>query len=99
MIDVTPHADGSIIRIKAETGARHDAIHGVHGGLLKVSVTQAAEKGKANTSIVALLAKSFGLRKSQLDILSGYTSPNKRLLVRGVSTAEFAKRIADFLNG
>ena len=41
--------------------------------MLKVCVTQAAEKGKANKALVELLGKALSLRKSQIELLSGET--------------------------
>ncbi len=93
MIDLQPHADGTILPVRAHAGARRNEIGGPQAGMLKVSVTQAPEKGKANKAIVALLAKRLGLRKSQLDLISGETSPRKQFLVREVTPAELSSRI------
>jgi len=60
---------------------------------LKVVVTQAPERGKANKAAVELLAKSLGLRKSQIELLSGETSRQKRFLIRGIGPQELAERI------
>ena len=43
-------ADGTQLGIKALPGSRRNGITGVHDGLLKVAVTQVAEKGKANAA-------------------------------------------------
>ena len=66
----------------------------MQAGTLRVSVTQSPEKGKANKALIELLSKSLSLRKSQLELLAGETSPQKRFLVRGVTPAELAQRIA-----
>ena len=52
-------------------------------GVLKASVTQVPEGGKANKALIKMLAKEWKLAKSQLDVLQGQTSRNKVLLVRG----------------
>ena len=51
--------------------------------VLKASVTQVPEGGKANKALIKMLAKEWKLAKSQLDVLQGQTSRNKVLLVRG----------------
>lgn len=56
-------------------------------------VTQAPEKGKANKAIIAVLAEALGLRKSQIELLTGEASSQKRLLVREVNPDLLAKRI------
>jgi uncharacterized protein YggU (UPF0235/DUF167 family) len=51
---------------------------------LKVTVTAAPEKGKANEAIVALLADRLGLRKSDITLVRGATDSNKQFLITGV---------------
>ena len=93
MIDLAPHAEGTILSVKAHAGARRNAIRGELAGMLNVSVTQIPEKGKANQAIVALLCRTLGLRGSQLELLSGDTSSQKRFLVRGITPSDLAIRI------
>jgi len=93
MIDLQPHAEGTILPVHAQPGARRNEIRGEQDGRLKVCVTQSPEKGKANKALIALLSKSLSLRKSQLELLSGPTSHQKRFLVRDLSPAELAQRI------
>ena len=62
-------------------------------GALKVCVTQVPEKGKANKAIRKLLAKSLGLRVSQIELLSGETAPQKKFLLRDVDAEEIRTTI------
>ena len=94
MIAIEPHAEGSILPVRAQPGARRNEIRGEQAGMLKVRVTQIAEKGKANKAILELLSKQLDLRKSQLALLTGETAPQKRFLVRGITPEELARRIA-----
>ena len=93
MIALEAHAEGTIIPVKAHAGARRNEIKPGPAGSLHVSVTQAPEKGKANKAIIALLAESLDLRKSQIELVAGEASPQKRFLVRGIAPAELAARI------
>jgi uncharacterized protein (TIGR00251 family) len=85
LIALQPHPDGVVLPVKAQPGARKNAIRGEHDGALKVSVTQAAEKGKANKALTAVLAKKLGLKNHQIELISGETSSRKRFLIREVS--------------
>lgn len=89
-----PHQHGVLLTVKAQAGARRNAIRGVQDGMLQVSVTQAPEKGKANRAIVAVLASALKLRNSQLELVSGETSPRKKFLVRDVTIEELNAQIA-----
>ncbi len=84
MIDLEPHPEGVILPVRAQPGSRQNGLRGFQNGALKVTVTQVAEKGKANKAIIAVLSKELGLRKSQLEMVSGNLTANKRVLVRGI---------------
>lgn len=98
MIALEDHADGVVLSVRARAGARRSGIQGEHDDALKIAVTTAPEKGKANQSIIAVLSKGLGLRKSQIELLSGATSPQKRFLISQVGKDELAQRIERVLN-
>ena len=93
MIELTRHSDGAVLPVRAQAGARQDSIKGENQQALKVSVTQVAEKGKANQALRKLLCKRLKFRQSQVELIWGETSSNKRFLVRGVSVDELRARI------
>jgi uncharacterized protein (TIGR00251 family) len=92
-----PHAQGVVLSIRAQPGAKRAGICGQHNGMLKIAVTQVAEKGKANAALIEALAEGLGLRRSQLQLLSGETARAKRILVRGIDADRLADRIAAML--
>jgi uncharacterized protein (TIGR00251 family) len=94
MIRLEAHPDGVVLPVRACSGARESAITGEHDGMLKVSVTQAPEKGKANKAIVEVLCKSLGLKKSQIELLTGETSSQKRFLVFNCTIDELTNSVA-----
>jgi uncharacterized protein len=94
MIALEEHAEGVVLPVRAQPGARRNEIRGDQQGALKVCVTQVAEKGKANKAVIEVLCDELGLRKSQLELLSGETSQQKKFLVRGLTAAQLAERIA-----
>ena len=94
MIDLTAHPEGVLVAVRAQPGARANAIRGVHNGMLKIAVTQVAEKGKANEALAATLASGLGLKRSQVELAGGATSREKKFLVRGVTMEALAARIA-----
>ena len=50
-------------------------------GVLKAYVNEAPDKGKANKAVIALIAKEYKVPKSNVKIVSGLTSRNKRVEV------------------
>jgi uncharacterized protein (TIGR00251 family) len=99
MIGLEPHAQGVVLPVRAHAGARRNEIRGQQEGMLKVSVTQAPEKGKANKAIIALLSNALDLRKSQIELLSGETSPQKKFLILDISSEAILARLQPFLEG
>jgi uncharacterized protein len=95
VIELQSHPQGTILPVRAHPGSRRNELRGEHEGMLKVCVTQSPEKGKANKAVIELLAKSLGLKKSQIQLLSGETSHQKRFLIRDITPDELAQRIAD----
>jgi uncharacterized protein len=93
MIELTAHSQGTIVLIRAQPGARKNAIVGSHAGALRVSVSAPPEKGKANAAIQALLADAFGCKASQVGLLSGETSRQKRFLIMGLAPDELRNRL------
>ena len=92
--ELSEHPDGFVLPVKASPGARRNGLAGVHGGMLRVQVTQAPEKGKANDAVLDVVAEMLQLKRSQITLLSGATSPQKRFLVTGLSRTELAARLA-----
>ena len=82
-----------LLPVRAQPGAKSSGVRGEQDGALKVSVTQIAEKGKANKALIAVLSDALGVRKSQLELLAGATSGHKQFLVRGVTAGDLRQRI------
>jgi uncharacterized protein (TIGR00251 family) len=64
-------------------------ICGLLDGMLKVKVSAAPEKGKANQCLLKFLAKQLGVKTSAVSIIRGQTGPVKNLLVSGISAKTF----------
>lgn len=65
-------------------GASNNGIVGWEGGILKVKISSAPEKGKANGALIELLSKTYKIPKSKIRILSGEKSRKKRVLLIGI---------------
>jgi len=94
MVTLTPHPDGVLMSIRAQPGARKNAVGGEHGGALKVAVTAPPEDGRANTALVELLRDWLGLKRSEVELAAGHTNRNKQVLIRGRSAEEVAALLA-----
>ncbi len=93
MIDLAPHDRGTILAVRAQPNARKAGLLGERAGALRVGVTVAPEKGKANLALAAVLAEALGCRNSQVVLLSGETSRDKRFLILGVEPGALRARL------
>jgi len=94
MIQLTEHAEGVILPVRAQPGARKTGILGEQAGALKVAVTAPPEDGRANKALFEVLREALELKRSQVELLSGQTSRDKRFLVRGITAVELQRRVA-----
>ncbi|MFO0876521.1 MAG: DUF167 domain-containing protein [Gemmataceae bacterium] len=85
MIAITDHAEGCVLAVRAQPGARRAGLQGEQNGALKVAVTAPPEDGRANAALVEVLRDELGLKRSQVELLAGQTARDKRFLIRGVS--------------
>jgi uncharacterized protein (TIGR00251 family) len=97
MIVLTAHPEGCVLPVRAQPGARRAGVQGGQAGALKVAVTAPPEDGRANAALVEVLRKALGVKRSQVELIGGLTSRDKRFLIRGVTTNELEKRLAVLL--
>lgn len=95
MVTLEETSQGIVIPVKAQAGARRNGIAGKFAGSLRVSVTQAPERGKANDAIIEVLADQLGVRRNQIELISGPTSPQKRFRLTGIGRTDLESRIAN----
>ena len=88
------------VGVRVKPGARKDAVggrwDGPSGEALIVSVAAPATEGKANLAVRTLLAKAFGVRKQDVELISGEKFRDKVVEISGA--AEATKRLAELLD-
>ncbi len=99
MIALLDHSEGVILPVRAQPGARKAGVLGEQAGSLKVAVTAPPEDGKANKALTELLRDVLQLKRSQVSLLSGETSREKKFLIRGITRDVLAKQIAVLIGG
>lgn len=75
--------------------AARERIGKIHDGALKLYVTVPPEKGKANSAVVSLLARTLDIPLADVKLLSGATSRRKTVAIEGVSKLSFLKAIGE----
>jgi uncharacterized protein (TIGR00251 family) len=98
MIVVTEHAEGCVLSVRAQPGARRAGVQGEQAGALKIAVTAPPEDGRANQALVEVLRKALGVKRSQLELIGGHTGRDKRFRIRGLTRTELEARLAELLS-
>jgi uncharacterized protein YggU (UPF0235/DUF167 family) len=93
-LDLAAVAGGTRLRLRVKPGARRRAVLGVLDGALKLSVTTVPERGKANRSVLRLLAEVLAVPAGEITLLAGAGSRDKTVLVP-LPPAEVATRLGD----
>jgi uncharacterized protein YggU (UPF0235/DUF167 family) len=70
----------------------------MHDGALRVAVTAARDKGRANEAVVEVLARQLNVAKSSVEIVSGATSTRKRVRVGNLDVEQVQARLASVLS-
>ncbi|MBO0357482.1 DUF167 domain-containing protein [Hymenobacter sp. BT186] len=77
------------LHLKAKPNARANQLLLAPDGTLTVRLKAPAQDGKANACLVAYLAQVFGVSKSAVVLLSGHTTPFKKVEINGVEENTF----------
>jgi uncharacterized protein (TIGR00251 family) len=84
---------GVVFGVKVVPGSSRTALAGLLDGMVKIKVSAAAEKGKANKQLIAFLVEVLGVRKNAISIIAGHTNPVKNIKVSGISAEELRKKL------
>jgi uncharacterized protein (TIGR00251 family) len=94
-------ADGVSVALRVTPRGGRDDVDGIEQlsdgrSVLKVRVRAVADGGEANRAVLALLAKSLGVPKASVTLLSGATSRLKQIAVEGdpIRLAEALRQLA-----
>jgi len=84
VLQLTPDGSAVLLPVKVVPGASRTRFLGVWEGRARIAVAAAPEKGKANAALAGFLAKLLSVRKRDVIVVSGHTSPRKTIRIEGV---------------
>jgi uncharacterized protein (TIGR00251 family) len=86
-----------VLHIKVKPGSKIDKLLFDAAGHLNAKIKAPAQDGKANAYLVEYLARQYGISKSAVEIVSGFTNPHKRLEIN--TSEETVARVLSGLEG
>jgi uncharacterized protein YggU (UPF0235/DUF167 family) len=93
-VEIFQTGDGVRLRLRVKPGGRHQRLIGAYGGALKLEVSAAPEKGRANAAVIRLLSDALGLQRQRVEIVAGASSQDKVAVLTGCSVEEIMARLA-----
>ena len=66
---------------------------GPHGDAVKIRLQAPPVDGKANDALIQLLAARLGVPRTSLELLSGQSGRQKRMLIRGLTQQQAEERL------
>jgi uncharacterized protein (TIGR00251 family) len=82
------------LRLRIQPGASRAGIVGRHGDGWKVRVTAAPEAGRANETVLRLLAETLSVPRDSLTLVSGHATRDKTVRLEGVGPAQAERRLS-----
>lgn len=83
------------LSVKVVPGASSNGVAGWMGDALRVRVTAAPERGKANAAVEKVIADALGLPARAVRVIKGNTSPRKVLEISGLTAGEIRVLLPD----
>lgn len=85
--------EGLYLLVKVQPNASKNQIQGFQGERLKISINAVPEKGKANKTLLQFLSKTLKISKQQIEIVSGETTPLKKILLKNYTLKAFEQQL------
>ena len=87
------------LHLRVSPGAGRSAVVGRHGDAWKLRVAAPPERGRANASVVSLLATSLEIGRPDVRIVIGAVSRDKVVEIVGLTLEEAEQRLASAQKG
>jgi uncharacterized protein (TIGR00251 family) len=79
------------LSVRIQPRSSKNGVTRMEDGSLKIRLTAPPVDGAANEALVKFLSDTLSVSKSQVEIVSGHTSREKRLKINGMSEADVTR--------
>ena len=92
-LEINQTDSGIIFKTKIVPASSKNAVMGTLGGMLKIKISAAPEKGKANQCLIEFLSDFLDVKKKDIQIISGQTSPTKEIKITNLNKITFCEKL------
>lgn len=93
MIKLREKEGGIVVSVKIQPNSSKDRVIGEYADRIKVAVTVAPEKGKANKAVIKIFSKWLGVKSSDIQIISGEKSRDKELFIKNTTKEDLYRLV------
>lgn len=86
-----------VLNLYIQPKSSRDRIAGLHDGAIKMNITAPPVDGKANSRVIAFLARLLKVPKSAITITSGHQSRKKKVTISGFEPDYIRQGLGAFL--
>ncbi|MGH9668862.1 MAG: DUF167 domain-containing protein [Terriglobales bacterium] len=99
MIPIRKDSAGATFSVRVHPRARKNAITGILGNALKLSLIAPPVEGRANDAVIEVISEVLRLPRSSVTIAAGHRSRNKVVRVNGITADTLRQRLEQILAG
>ena len=81
------------LQVRVHPGARIARLKEWRGDVLRIDVTEAPERGRANDAVIRMLSAALGVARADVSVRQGHASRDKRIEVAGLDPTQLRARI------
>ena len=93
-IKIIRRQNAMVFCVKVIPSSSRTCFAGIQNGILKIKLSAAPKKGKANQALIDFLADKLGIKKKFITIISGLTSKVKQIAVEQVTAETITEKLA-----
>jgi hypothetical protein len=82
--------------VQVQPKSSRDEIAGIHDGRLKVRISAPPVEGRANERLIEVIAKAFGVPKSNVEIIKGEHARVKTIKISGIAKEDYDALVSKF---
>ena len=92
-IKIIRRQDAIVFYVKVIPAGSRTSFEGIYDGMLKIKLSAAPERGKANQALIDFLADKLDVKRKFITIISGLTSKVKQVAVEQISPQTLTEKL------
>ncbi len=96
-IKITRRQNAVVFYVKVIPSSSRTSLEGIQSGILRIKLSAAPERGKANQALVDFLSEKIGIKKKFIRITSGLFSKVKQIAIEQITPEILTEKLESVL--